>query len=91
MEIRTDTANSRDWLEASKEVRIRAYIENYIPTLSIHEKPLSGENFYEALRGISVPLAEKHPAIQEPHLGTEFQAWDVLSDEALTSFEQELS
>jgi hypothetical protein len=88
MEPLTDTVNTRDWLEASKGVKIAAYIESYMPTLSIYEKPLSDQNFYDALKSISV-LFPVTPIISL-RLHQEFQAWDALSDEALMIFEQEL-
>jgi len=90
MEPETNAADTRTWLEVSKEIRIRAYIESYVPTLSIREKPLPGRNLYDALRKISVPFPMRRAATIEPRLEMELQAWDVLSDEALRNFEQGL-
>ena len=90
MEPKTNEANTRTWLEASSSIRIRAYIENYTPTLSIRERPLPSENLYDMLRKISVPLPVERVVTIERQLEMEFQAWDILSDEALMNFEQEL-
>ena len=86
----TDEANTRTWLEASKGIRIRTYIESRMSTLSLRERPSPSENLYEALRKISVPLPMRRAATLEPQLEMELQAWDVLSDEALRNFEQGL-
>ena len=91
MEPRTETINAKSWIGANKEIKIAAYIENYAPTLSVWKKTLPDEDFYDLLRETSVMVLEKRTAIEEPELDLEFQAWDALSDEALMSFEQELS
>jgi hypothetical protein len=84
----TDTANTRDWLEATKDIKLTAYIESRVSTLSIGEEPLRRQNLYDALRRISVPVSLA-PLIS-PQLRQELQSWDALSDEALLAFEREL-
>ncbi len=86
----TDTANTNNWLEASKDSVIWSYIENYMPTSSIQGRPLAEEDLYEALKRVSVPYLGGCAANAEARLGMEFQAWDDLSDEALMNFELEL-
>jgi len=86
----TNGANTRTWLEASKEIKIRAYIESYMPTLTVRESPFPSAGLYDALEKISVPLSLQRVATLEPQLEMELQAWDILSDEALKDFEQEL-
>jgi len=87
----TNVANTKNWLEVSKGIRIRAYVENYVPTLNVRERPLPKEDLYDALRNISVPFPTKRAAIAiEPEFDIEFRAWDALSDEALMNFEREL-
>ena len=90
MQPETNEANTRTWLEANKEVKIRAYIESYMPTLSVRENPFPGGNLYDALRRVSVPLPMQRAATLEPQLEMELEAWDILSDEALRDFEQGL-
>ena len=91
MEPRTDVANTKNWLEASRGIRTRAYIESYMSTVSMGERPFPSGNFYESLRTVSVLLPTKRAATLEPQLDMEFQAWDILSDEALANFELELA
>lgn len=90
MQPETNGANTRTWLEASKEMKIRAYIEGYMPTLSVRESPFPSANLYDALRKISVSLPMQRVVTLEPQLEMELQAWDILSDEALRNFEQGL-
>ena len=90
MKPRTETVNSKSWIEANKGIKITSYIENRVSTLSIRERPLPGGNFYELLRETSVMVPKEQPAVVEHELDLELQAWDALSDEALVSFEQEL-
>lgn len=85
MEPKTITANTKDWLEASKGIKIAAYIESYMTTLSMREPPFSSRNLYDAFRKISVPISN-----QDYQFRQELQAWDALSDEALIIFEREL-
>jgi hypothetical protein len=91
MEPRTETINAKSWIEANKGIKITAYIENYASMLSVWKKPLLNENLNELSRETSVMVLEKQPTVAEPELDLELQAWDALSDEALMSFEQELS
>jgi hypothetical protein len=86
VEPRTNTANTRTWLEASKGIKIKAYIGSYMPTLSVRESPFPSEDLYDVLREVSVPVPMTRAAV-EPQLEMELQAWDVLSDEALLNFE----
>ena len=90
MDPQTNVANTKDWREACRGIRIRAYIESYMPTLSIQERSSPVEDFYDALRKISVPLPTERAATTADELDMEFQAWDALSDEALVNLEQEL-
>jgi hypothetical protein len=90
MESQTNELNTKNWLEATKGMKIRAYIEAYTPTSSMHGMPLPREDLYDAFKEISVPFSEKRTPIVEPQLDAEFQAWDMLSDEALINFEQGL-
>ena len=90
MNPQTNSANTKDWLEAYKELRITAYIEHYTTTLGLRARPLPSQDF-DALRKISVPVSPmKQFAVVPPQLNREFQAWDALSDEALTNLEREL-
>ena len=88
MEPRTDTANTRDWLGVSKDIKLSAYIESCTSTLSVYEKPLLSQDFYDAFKRISVPFSAA--PIISVQLHQEFQSWDALSDEALVAFEQEI-
>ena len=87
MQPETNGANTNTWLEASKGVTIRAYIENYAPTLSIRETPSASTGLYDALKKVSVPFPMQRAVTLEPRLEIELQAWDILSDEALRDFE----
>ena len=91
MEPRTETVNAKDWIEANEGIKITAYIENRVSTLSVWQRPLPSENLFESLRKISVIVTKQQPTVAERELDMELQAWDALSDEALVSFEQELS
>lgn len=90
MQPETDGVNPRTWLEASKGIKIRAYIESYMPTVSVRQSSFPSANLYDALRKISVALPMQRAVTLEPHFEMELQAWDILSDEALRNFEQEL-
>lgn len=90
MQPETNEANTTTWLEASKEMKIRAYIESYMPTLSLRERLSPSANLYDALREVSVPPPRQRAVTLGPQLEMELQAWDVLSDEALRDFEREL-
>jgi hypothetical protein len=90
MEPQTNAANTKDWLKATKELTIRAYVETYMPTVSVRGRPSPPQAFDEALRKVSVPLPAERVPIIDPQLDIELQAWDVLSDEALKNFEREL-
>ncbi len=89
MEPKTHEANTTTWPEAGSDFRISAYVENCTSTLSMREQLLPNEILYDMLRKISVPLPAERVVTIERQLETEFQAWDVLSDEALKNFEQE--
>ncbi|MCX6091055.1 MAG: hypothetical protein NTX88_11930 [Candidatus Atribacteria bacterium] len=86
MEPQTNKASTKDWLHIN--VKMSAYIENYMPTVSIYEKPLLSLNFYDALKRISVPFSIT--PFMNLQLHQEIQSWDVLSDEALMVFERGL-
>lgn len=86
----TDTANTNDWLEASRDTRIRLYIEAYMSTQNVGQGTLHQEGFGDALREIGVRIPVGHAPIVGAQLDAELQAWDALSDEALSNFEQDL-
>ena len=90
MEPQTDTVNSKLWLGARRETKIAAYIENRASTLNIWEGPSTELDFYAALRQVSVSVGERRSIVVDHQLNLEFQAWDVLSDDALMDFEQNL-
>jgi len=86
---RTDTINSQSWLGGNR-VKLRPYIESFMPTLSIGKKSISGQNFYEELTKVSIRYQRATSIPIGSQLHEELQAWDTLSDEALRIFEQEL-
>jgi len=90
MERQTNAANTKDWLKATKDLTIRAYVETNVPTVSMHGRPAPPPVFDEALRKVSVPLPAQRVPVIDSQLDIELQAWDVLSDEALENFEREL-
>jgi hypothetical protein len=81
MEPQTDTAGSQDWLEASRELKIRAYVQNSAPTRTV----------YNTLSRLAARVQAERRCPIDPELDLEFQAWDALSDEALSSFEHALT
>lgn len=90
MQPETNGANTNTWLEASKEIKIKAYIESYLPTVSICENHNPSVGLYDALREISVPFSMQRVITLESQLEMELRAWNTLSDEALIDFEQRL-
>lgn len=90
MQPETSGANTNTWLEASKEMKIEAYIESFMPTLSISGNPYPNTGLYDVLKKISVPISLQPAITLEPQLEMELRAWDTLSDEALIDFEQRL-
>jgi len=90
MKTQTDEANTATWLEASGRESIRAYVESYTPTLTICESASPSRDLYKVLREVSVWFSDLSSGSLEPELNLELQAWDVLSDEALEIFEQDL-
>jgi len=92
MQPRTTSANTRQWLRAHDGMRATAYIESYVPTLNLCDKAAASRDFLEALREVSVPLpAKEAPPYVGPELTQEFNAWDVLSDQAWLNLEEELA
>jgi hypothetical protein len=87
MQPETNEVSTKTWLEASKDITIRAYIESYMSTLNIRENLSPSTGLYDALRKISVPHPLRRAVTLEPRLEMELQAWDTLSDEALRDFE----
>lgn len=83
----TDRANTDTWLRASKDKKVRAYIESYTPTLSIRESRSPGADLYDTLERVSVAFPLQNVVAPAPGLESELQAWDILSDEALREFE----
>jgi len=90
MQPETTGVNTNTWLEASKDINIRAYIENFMQTFNIADKPNPSIGFDDALREISVPFPIRPAINRESKLDMELMAWDSLSDEALLNFEQGL-
>lgn len=88
MEPRTDSMSSKVWIEAQEGVKVRA-LEAYTSTVSLHERPLPPNDFYDLLEKTSVRFL-KSPSTIERELDVECQAWDALSDEALEIFERTL-
>ena len=86
----TDTANTNNWLEASRDSIILSYIENYMSTLSLQGRPLDEVEDYDEIERVTIPYGSEFAANAEAQLGMEFQAWDDLSDEALMNFETPL-
>lgn len=87
MKPQTDSVNTHDWLEATKDLVIFPYIENYMPTSSLRGGPLPEADYYDELKRVSVPYRGEFAANAENYLNKEFQLWDDLSDEALINFE----
>jgi hypothetical protein len=87
MQQETNGANIKTWLEANKEITIKAYIENFIPTFNIRENPYQNSDLYETLEKFSVPLSIHQAVFRESQIELEFKSWDILSDEALREFE----
>lgn len=88
MQPRTDEVNTKDWVEASRGIVVRAYIESRTATSTLPGRPIALGDVLRDLKETSVPLVRK-PVMPED-LEIELQAWDSLSDEALRNFEQEL-
>lgn len=86
----THVANTRDWLEASKEMKIKFTFENSISTISMYQSPIPVLDFHDALKRISLPVSVEPSVVKEPSLDSEFRTWETLSDEALTNFEYAL-
>lgn len=88
MEPQINTANTKDWLEASKDLKIKAYIEAFTPTSNLIGMSCPQENLYEQFLHIGVPFIEQGASPMGLRLETEFESWDQLSDEALIDFEK---
>lgn len=86
MKSETRVINTKDWLNASKELNIRLYVENSVSTVTRYQYP----PFNEGLRDISKAALNKPSMVMEPGLETEFEAWEILSDQALADFERAL-
>jgi hypothetical protein len=91
MEPQTNTASTKDWLETLSGICIRAYIEAYMPTMNVRETPFSCYDFYDSFENSRLSLPAEYLQIDESQLKWEIQSWDILSDEALEKFEQELN
>jgi hypothetical protein len=89
MEPRTDEVSTKDWLEASRDIVIRAYIENRTSYLTLLREPISLGNASQSHAEVSMPLTKQQPTVSGD-LASELHVWDTLSDEALKNFEQEL-
>ena len=90
MQPQTNKADTKTWLEASKEIDIRAYIEGYMPNLNICANIFPLASIYKTQVEVCVPSIIKQSVTLDPIMQTEFQAWEVLSDEALRDFELRL-
>lgn len=86
----TCVASTKDWLEASKEMKIRLIIENSVSTISMYQSPLVIGDSYNELKQMGLPFLPDLSVVKEPSLDSEFKAWDTLSDEALLNFEYAL-
>jgi len=67
MESRTSAASTQDWIEATKEMTIVAYIEPGVLTQADRERPLTKEALEDALTKVNGPIAQK----AEPRPGKE--------------------
>jgi predicted secreted protein len=67
MESETSAVSTKDWIEATKGMTIIAYIEPNASTLVEREQPITKENFDDALRKVSRPIAQR----AEPQPGKE--------------------
>lgn len=90
MESQTCVASTKDWLEASKEMKIKLSVENSISTVNAYRFAVSLGELLDTLKQISLPFLGRPSVVVEPSLDLEFEAWDSLSDEALVNFEYAL-
>lgn len=86
MESQTGVINTKDWLEASKKLNIKLYVENSGSTMTRYQY----SPFNEGFRGASKVALIKPSMVMEPGLEAEFEVWDTLSDQALADFEYAL-
>ena len=82
---RTETINSQSWLRGNR-VKLRPYIESFMPTVSIGKESFSRQNLYEELTKVSIRYRVDTSIPIGSQLHEELQAWDTLSDEALKGF-----
>ena len=91
MRTQTHAANTNTWLEATSEGEIRAYVVNYTPTLSIRESPFPVSDLGRELSQVSVFwFPDLSSVFAGPQIDLELEAWDILSNEALETFERDL-
>ncbi len=85
----TDSVSSNSWLESNQDIKLNAYVENFVPTLIISEKQLEQQSFSETLKQVNISFVLNDFPV-DSDFDYEFQSWDSLSDEALINFEQKL-
>ena len=90
MQPETNMATTNTWLEVSKELKIKAYIESYTSITSIYNSLCPIADLHDELIRISIPFPKQRDTTQDQQLEMELSAWDTLSDEALIDFEQRL-
>jgi len=83
MESQTQVINTKDWLNASKKLNIRLYVENSVSTITRYQYP----PFNEGFRDTSKMTLIRPSMVMESGLEAEFDAWDTLSDQALADFD----
>ena len=81
----TDSINSNIWLESDEDIKIDAYIGDFVPNLIISETPLEQQSLSETLKQASINFSLNDFPIDST---LELESWDSLSDEALINFEQ---
>ena len=54
MLLQTDTVGTKDWLRVSKNLKVKAYIENYMSTANVHGRYLEQPIFIEEMKKIGV-------------------------------------
>jgi hypothetical protein len=90
MNYRTDTVSSKTWLRARPHFFLKAYVEAYVSTASASERTPLRPDVFGGLKkpGPMSPIIISDKTDRD--LGTELAAWDCLSDEALSNFEDQL-
>lgn len=58
--LETNVANTKDWITATKSMKISAYIEARAPSALKGDHPFTKADFEQALRKISRPKESPH-------------------------------